>query len=109
VARLNCEGQLDSTFGAGGLAPLQTFGSDAIAPRAYGKILVASSTGSLARYNDNGSVDKTFGIFGQAASIASPSASAVQSDGKIPVAGIVRFNPDESIDTTPRNAFAVTL
>jgi len=116
LARLNTKGQLDSTFGSGGLAPLQTFGSDAIALQPDGRILVASSTGSLARYNSNGSVDKTFGIFGQAASIASPSAVTVKSDGKILVAGtdtskvsasgnstgfgLVRFNTDGSIDTT---------
>jgi uncharacterized delta-60 repeat protein len=140
LARLNSNGQLDSTFGSGGLAPLQTFGSDAIALQADGKILVASGLGSLARYNKDGSVDKSFGIFGQVASIATPSAIAVQSDGKILAVGIdtskvsatgnstgfglVRFNPDGSIDTTfgthggaitgfPKtaatNAFAVTL
>jgi uncharacterized delta-60 repeat protein len=140
LARLNTNGQLDSTFGSGGLAPLQSFGSDAIALQADGKILVASSTGSLARYNSNGSVDKSFGILGQAASVAAPSAIAVQSDGKILAVGtdtskvsatgnstgfgLVRFNPDGSIDTTfgthggaitgfPKttatNAFAVTL
>jgi len=121
LARLNSNGQLDPTFGQGGLAPLQTFGSDAIALQSDGRILVASGslfgvTGSLARYNKDGSVDKTFGISGQVASIASPSALAVQSDGKIVAAGadtskvsatgnstgfgLVRFNPDGSIDTT---------
>jgi uncharacterized delta-60 repeat protein len=121
LARLTSNGQLDSTFGTGGMAPLQTFGPDAIALQADSKILVASGslfgvTGSLARYNTNGSVDKTFGIFGQVASVASASALAVQSDGKILVAGtntskvsesgnstgfgLVRFNSDGSIDTT---------
>ena len=116
LARLDSNGQLDPAFGTGGLAPLQTFGPDAIALQPDGKILVASGSGSLARYNKNGSVDKSFGIFGQAASIASPSAIAVQSDGKILAVGtdtskvsasgnstgfgLVRFNPDGSIDTT---------
>jgi uncharacterized delta-60 repeat protein len=121
LARLNSNGQLDSTFGSGGLAPMQTFGSNAIALQADGKIVVASGaafgvTGSLARYNKDGSVDKTFGISGQAASIAAPAAIAVQSDGKILAAGadtskvsangnstgfgLVRFNSDGTIDTT---------
>ncbi len=116
LARLNSNGQLDTTFGSGGLAPLQGFGPGAITLQSDGKILVASGGGSLGRYNQDGSVDKTFGIFGQAASIASPSAIAVQSDGKILAAGadtskvsttgnstgfaVVRFNSDGSIDTT---------
>jgi uncharacterized delta-60 repeat protein len=116
LARLNSNGQLDPTFGSGGFAPLQGFGSRAIALQSDGKILVASGGASLGRYNQDGSVDKTFGIFGQAASIALPSAIAVQSDGKILAAGadtskvsatgnstgfaLVRFNSDGSIDTT---------
>jgi uncharacterized delta-60 repeat protein len=115
LARLTSNGQVDSTFGSGGMAPLQTFGPDAIALQADGKILVASGS-LLARYNTNGSVDKTFGISGQVASVASASALAVQSNGKILVVGtdtskvsesgnstgfgLVRFNSDGSIDTT---------
>jgi hypothetical protein len=37
----------------------------------------------VARYDTNGSLDKTFGISGQAASVVAPAAIAVQNDGKI--------------------------
>jgi uncharacterized delta-60 repeat protein len=95
LARLNSKGQLDSTFGAGGLAPLQTCGSDAIALRADGKILVAgtdtskvSATGNstgfgLVGFNTDGSIDTTFGTRGGA------------------ITGFPK--------TTAANAFAVTL
>jgi uncharacterized delta-60 repeat protein len=145
MARLNSNGQLDTTFGSGGVAPLVSFGSSAIALQSDGKIVIGSgasfgATGALARYNTDGSLDKGFGISGQAASVAAPAAIAVQSDGKILAAGadtskvsangnstgfgLVRFNPDGSIDkafgtrggaitgfpnTTVTGAFAVTL
>jgi uncharacterized delta-60 repeat protein len=129
MARLNSNGQLDPTFGSGGVAPLVTFLPSVIALQADGKILIGSGAfapapvlnplggaGSLARYNTNGSLDKSFGISGQAASLAAPAAIAVQSDGKILAAGadtssvaasgnssgfgVVRFNPNGSVDAT---------
>jgi uncharacterized delta-60 repeat protein len=74
--------------------------------------------GLISRYNSNGSIDTTFGAAGQAASVAAASAIAVQSNGKIVVAGsiiaklaapptgssagfgLVRYNANGSIDTT---------
>ena len=81
--------------------------------------------GAIARYNANGSLDTTFGISGQAACPASAAGFAVQSNGKIVVAGtitsalltapgnggtvvinnqtgfgLVRYNANGSIDTT---------
>ena len=129
MARLNTNGQPDTTFGTGGVAALADFGSSSIALQADGKILIGSggfpplpvlnplgAAGSVTRYNTNGSLDKTFGIFGQAAATAAPSAIAVQSDGKILTAGaqagkvavhgntlgfgLARYNTDGSIDTT---------
>jgi uncharacterized delta-60 repeat protein len=122
MARLNSNGQPDTTFGTGGVAPLVSFGSSAIALESDGKIVIGSGAaffgpaGALARYNKDGSVDKSFGISGQAASVAAPSAITVQSDGKILAVGadtskvsatgnstgfgLVCFNPDGSIDTT---------
>jgi uncharacterized delta-60 repeat protein len=131
LARFESNGQLDTSFGSAGLAPLVApFSSaSAIALQSDGKILIASggfppapvingppSTGSLARYNTDGSLDKKFGISGQAASVALPSAVAVQSDGKVVVAGtitsklavagnstgfgLVRYNSNGSIDTS---------
>jgi len=130
MARFNSTGQLDTTFGSGGLAVLLAPLPSAIALQPNGKILIASGastppqavlnpppgSGSLARYNSNGSLDKGFGISGEAASVALPSAVAVQADGRILVAGtinnkliatgnstgfgVVRFNANGSIDTT---------
>lgn len=130
MARLTTNGQLDTSFGTGGLAVLLAQFPSGIAFQSDGKILIASGgfsppaavlnpppgAGSLARYNPNGSLDRSFGISGQAASVALPSAVAVQSDGKILVAGsiisslittgnasgfgVVRFNTNGSIDTT---------
>ena len=75
MARLTSTGQLDSTFGNGGLAVLLNPMPSAIALESDGKILVASGAfqsppqpvlnpipgaGTLARYNPNGSLDRTF-------------------------------------------------
>jgi uncharacterized delta-60 repeat protein len=121
LARLQPNGQLDTSFGTNGQAPLLEVASS-IALQSDGKILIgafgffAPGAGTVARYNTNGSLDRGFGISGQAASVAPPSAIAVQSDGKILAAGanvsqlaltgnasgfgLVRFNPDGSVDTT---------
>jgi uncharacterized delta-60 repeat protein len=81
--------------------------------------------GTITRYNANGSLDTTFGAAGQAACTCSATAITVQSDGKIVVAGtvttaietvvnslgvtnpnnqtgfgLVRYNPNGTIDTT---------
>jgi uncharacterized delta-60 repeat protein len=74
------------------------------------------SQGSITRYNANGSLDTSFGISGQAASVASAAGIAFQSDGKIIVAGtitsslivggnatgfgLVRYSANGSIDTS---------
>lgn len=130
MARLISDGALDTSFGTGGLAVLLAQFPSGIALQSDGKILIASGgfsppaavlnpppgAGSLARYTSNGSLDKGFGISGEATSVALPYAVAVQSDGKILVAGgiisrliptgnasgfgVVRFDPNGSIDTT---------
>lgn len=128
MARLQSNGQLDTSFGTNGQAPLAA-GAGSITLQADGKILIgsgafaaaavlnpANGAGAVARYNTNGSLDKSFGISGLAASIVAPSALAVQSDGKILAAGsnvsqlalsgnvggfgLVRLNSNGSVDTT---------
>jgi uncharacterized delta-60 repeat protein len=106
IGRYTSTGQLDTTFGSGGIAPLASAAATAIALQSDGKILITTGmggptqlseaplapqalAGSIARYTTNGSVDKTFGVSGQAASVASAAAIAVQSDGKIVVAGTI--------------------
>jgi uncharacterized delta-60 repeat protein len=113
MVRYETTGQLDSTFGSGGMVVIPVAGPTAIALQPDGKILVAaggsvpgvqagppglqfafpSPAGVVTRYNTNGSLDISFGISGQAASVAVPSAIAVQTNGtcastcKIVVAG----------------------
>jgi len=138
VARFDSNGQLDTTFGTGGVSTLPFFGAAAIALQSNGKILIASAEelfdilgtgGTIVRFNPNGTLDKTFGLFGQISSVVSggvfgPSGSAAvssivfQGDGKFIVAGaitsklinppglnrtgfgLVRYNPNGGIDTT---------
>jgi len=94
-----------ATFGTGGLSVLPFLGAVAIAVQSDGKILIASSSqavslntdGIIVRFNPNGTLDKTFGLFGQIPSIASGgvfgtaggavSSIVLQADGKFIVAG----------------------
>lgn len=128
MARLLSNGQADTAFGTKGVAPL-VGGPSAIALQSDGKILIGSGglgaspflnpapgPGGVARYNADGSLDKSFGISGQAASVVAPSAIVVQSDGKILAAGanpsrltvtdnalgfgVVRLSATGSVDTT---------
>jgi uncharacterized delta-60 repeat protein len=131
VGRLNRDGTLDTTFGTGGEQTI-SFGADqaaygqSVVVQPDGKIVVAGYTSSLgtpssafaiARLNPDGSIDTTFGVGGkQSLSFATPYAVAtslaLQSDGKIVVAGnaqqatlisayaVVRLNPDGSPDRT---------
>jgi uncharacterized delta-60 repeat protein len=131
MARFNSSGQLDTSFGNGGMVNLQYGSPTQIAAQANGKILVTSGgfekivfaapaalAGSITRYNSNGTIDTTFGAAGMAASVASASSLVLQTDGKIVVAGaitskvnapltannigfgIVRYNPNGSLDST---------
>src|SRR5271167_562719 len=141
IGRYTTDGQLDTTFGSSGIAALNSVIATAIALQSDGKILVTTGAGApselfsspnlpspqaggIARYNTNGSLDTTFGISGQAACVASAAAIAIQSNGKIVVAGtipsalntlvsggitfvdnqtgfgVVRYNSSGSVDTS---------
>ena len=127
MARFTSSGQLDTSFGTGGLVNLQYAGPTRVAIQSNGKILVTSNAsggfitaqaGAITRYDSNGTVDATFGGGGTAASAASASALVLQSDGKILVGGaitskvnppqtandvgfgIIRYNPNGSLDST---------
>ncbi|MDB5357034.1 MAG: uncharacterized protein JWN24_3487 [Phycisphaerales bacterium] len=133
LLRSNANGSLDSTFGTGGRV-ITDFNSNydnisALAVQSDGKIVVVGTTGwnllgigynnfAVARYNTDGSLDTTFGTggkavidFGNNQSLAS--SVAIQSDGKIVVAGttysgifasndfaVARFNSDGTLDST---------
>ena len=126
-------GDLDPTFGIGGkvTTPFNTNNSEirAVAEQSDGKIVAAGYVynGSyndiaLARYNTDGSLDTSFGTGGVATAsfgvTSRANAVAIQSDGKIVVAGfnsyrvsqeliedfvITRHNTDGSLDTTFSN------
>src|SRR5215470_10201903 len=97
-------GDLDTTFGVGGVASTQSPGNDLqgkfIALQPDGKIVVVGQTGCdlctfsdlvVARFSANGIVDSSFGNNGKVLisfnNVTIPTAISVQSDGKIVVAG----------------------
>lgn len=134
-ARYNIDGSLDTTFGTGGFV-ITSFGvgsevtSSAI--QSDGKIVVAGFMGfssglqsggtkfALARYNLNGSLDSTFGIYGKITTAVrdmgdGASTMGIQYDGKIVLGGwsykqnghgittdlaLVRYNYNGIIDST---------
>jgi uncharacterized delta-60 repeat protein len=108
VGRYTSTGQLDTSFGNGGsgIAALNATIATGIAVQPDGKILVTTGTaapsellaspgfpgpqaGAIARYTTNGSLDTTFGVSGQASCVASAAGIAIQSNGKIVVAGTI--------------------
>jgi uncharacterized delta-60 repeat protein len=141
IARYDANGQLDNTFGSGGIVATPVAAPTAIALQPDGKILLASGgtvvafdatnpgvslnqvAGTVSRYNSNGSLDTSFGISGQVASVAAAGAIVVEKDGvcsstcKIVVAGtvttslninngngfgfgVIRYNTDGIVDRT---------
>ncbi len=111
VARLLPDGNLDPTFGTGGIVafpPRNLPGNSAeqIVIQSDGKILVSlSSGGQVARLNPDGTLDETFGTDG-IATIAGDSGGtllAVLPGGQISAAFgrmVARLNPDGSLDTS---------
>jgi uncharacterized delta-60 repeat protein len=96
-------GSLDTTFGTGGKVTTEIGGSHdsgySVAIQSDGKIVVAGSSNNgsdydfaLARYTTNGTLDTTFGTGGKVTTAIGESVDgvysvAIQSDGKIVVAG----------------------
>jgi uncharacterized delta-60 repeat protein len=130
LARVNSDGSLDAGFGSGGLVNVD-FGfhhddrASAVAIQSDGKILmVGTATGSstgddfaLVRLTATGGLDSSFGTGGKVTTDFSKGpdqafAVAIQSDGKIVVAGsartssteydfaLARYNANGSLDTT---------
>ncbi len=117
-------GQLDSTFGQGGIVNTAIFSKgggfiNSIAIQNDGKIVAAGGNSSdkfaICRYNKDGSLDYSFGINGIVTtkvgqSLAGANAVAIQADGKIIAAGysvnensnndftLVRYNYDGTLD-----------
>ncbi len=124
IARYNADGNLDASFGTGGLVTTTFDGDDsgrAVALQKNGKIVVAGSSSigfgpsdfAIARYNVDGSLDASFGTGGLVTTTFggddSGNALVLQKDGKIVVAGrgdptfdfaVARYNADGSLDTS---------
>jgi uncharacterized delta-60 repeat protein len=137
LARYNADGSVDTSFGNNGMVDTD-FGSNdaayALAIDSGGKIVVAGQAYdfnggkydfALARYNTNGSLDTTFGTNGMvttdfgASAGAAAQALAIDSSGKMVVAGyawnghdndfaLTRYNADGSLDTAFGNNGMVT-
>jgi uncharacterized delta-60 repeat protein len=123
IAKYNSDGTLDKKFGKDGTRVTDFASADdylnAIAIQSDGKIVVAGSSGSdfaVARYNANGSPDRTFDNDGKlttdfGSSYETGYSVALQSNGKIVVSGyilngssndfaIVRYNANGRLDNT---------
>lgn len=119
LARYGADGILDGSFGTDGVATTGfgiDAGANAMALQPDGKIVLAGSTFNgggqiaLARYASNGSLDPTFGVSGKVVGPygrGNASSVAVQSSGKIIVAGsvsnnfaVVRYTSGGALDTT---------
>ncbi|MFH1140349.1 MAG: delta-60 repeat domain-containing protein, partial [Chloroflexota bacterium] len=128
LARYNANGSLDTSFGTGGKVTTDFGGNShglSVAIQGDGRIVVSGnavvgspSDFALARYNANGSLDTTFGAggkvttdFGGAGGADSGNSVAIQSDGRIVVAGfsnaggfndfaLARYNANGILDTT---------
>lgn len=132
LVRYNGDGSLDTSFGSGGKITTDFFGGSIVAPRTNvravsiqsdGKIVAAgsaynsatrSSFFGLARYNDDGSLDTSFGSGGKVTTAILDTCAAIaltiQSDNRIVVAGsastigglsgfaVTRYNGDGSHD-----------
>ncbi|WP_099070686.1 DUF4347 domain-containing protein [Nostoc linckia] len=135
IVRYNSDGTLDTTFNTTGIVTTDfngnNEGGNSIAIQSDGKILVAgySNNGSdddfaIVRYNSDGTLDTTFNTTGIVTTDfngtnEAGNSVAIQSDGKILVAGysnngtnndfaIVRYNSDGTLDTTFNTTGKVT-
>jgi uncharacterized delta-60 repeat protein len=125
LVRYNADGSLDVGFGGDGKVLTDVAVGDdsgtSIVIQADGRIVAAGTSGcdfAVARYNDDGSLDTTFGVGGTVTSDLGLLCQealdvAIQADGRIVVAGfgeclsnrclfdfvLARYNPDGTLDT----------
>jgi len=122
LARYDSDGNLDTTFGTGGMMTIESDAAFALTIDSQDRIISAGCSWSyangnydfdLARYNNNGSLDNTFGTNGRVATDFGGTndyaqAIAIDSSGKIVVAGhgsysffaVARYNNNGSLDNT---------
>jgi uncharacterized delta-60 repeat protein len=133
VVRYNTNGSIDSSFGSAGVFSLGLGSREylvSIALQSDGKIVAAGTADisshnalALVRINANGSLDTGFGTAGKVTTIigvdSEATSMAIQSDGKIVVAGlsydggdwdfgVARFTTDGSLDTDFGNGGKLT-
>jgi uncharacterized delta-60 repeat protein len=118
LVRYNTDGNLDSTFGNGGVMNSQVPGgayAAALYPHAGtandGKI-VAVGGGDLARFNPNGSLDTSIGKRGVVTLSFGASAVLIQPNGQIVVEGsneLARYNSNGTLDTSFGSGGTVAL
>jgi uncharacterized delta-60 repeat protein len=88
--RLLSNGQPDASFGSGGKAALVGQDAVALALLPNGKVLVAgtsSGSGTIGRYNSNGTLDATYGINGQLGTTGTANEMLLLANGQLLVAG----------------------
>ena len=108
-------GDLDPSFGTGGIVTTSGSGASSVAIQSDGKIIVSGGGDNggftLARFNANGSLDTTFDRDGKLTTdfgliVGGAFSVAIQSDGKIVAAGgnndfaLARYNTNGSLDTS---------
>ena len=135
LVRYNPDGTLDTSFNGTGkvTTPANSFDGGSAALQKDGKVVVAGTSYAITgddfaviRYNPDGTLDTTFNGTGKVTTAVasgngtdSASALALQSDGRILVAGkssvgghfdfaLVRYNSDGSLDTTFNGTGIVT-
>jgi uncharacterized delta-60 repeat protein len=109
IARYNRDGNLDATFGSGGIVTTAFGGffeqANALVIQSNGKLVAAgenfgaAATFALARYNPNGTLDATFGSGGKVTTdfgsqFSTAAALVVQADGRLVAAGDADAGPD---------------
>ena len=116
MVRYNADGSLDTTFDTDGIVTVTDYRGVDVALESDGKIVVAGERGndfSAMRYNADGTLDTSFdtdGVtltnIGASVTRDHPQGLALQSDGKMVVAGtsnedfaVVRYNTDGTLDT----------
>lgn len=87
LLRLLTDGQIDSSFGTAGEAPVAGGDTSSLALLSSGKILVGSAAGLVTRYTSAGSLDTTFAINGQLPTAGPANALLLLSSGEFIVAG----------------------
>lgn len=101
LTRFKTDGTVDTSFGRRGSVQID-FGDTADSPIGLAvlnddRVLVLGSLSNLALYRTNGSLDPTFGRGGIVQSFSRLNSVAIQSDGKIVVAGNAFFRRDPNL------------